>query len=275
MSAFKIGVLADSFRLPIREGLKKAADVGAEGVQVYAVSGEMAAENMDAAARKDFKGFTAELGLEISALCGDLGGHGFQIAAENVEKVERSKRIVDLAVDVGTSVVTTHIGVVPEDREGETYKTMLAACRELGDYAKAAGVTFAIETGPEPAAALKGFLDDVGSPGIGVNMDPANLVMVVADDPVQAVHTLKDHIVHTHAKDGVQLKAGDAAGEGLSYKELPLGEGGVPWDGYLAALGEIGFSGFLTIEREAGDDPETDIREAVRFLKEKLGIGEK
>ena len=284
MSDLKIGVLADSFRLPIREGVRKAAELGAEGVQVYAVSGEMEPENMDAGARAEFKKLSADLGLEILALCGDLGGHGFQAADENVEKVKRSKLIVDLAAGLGTSVVTTHIGVVPADSESEVYKTMLAACRELGDYGKGAGVTFAIETGPEPASRLKTFLDDVASTGIGVNLDPANLVMVVADDPVRAAHTLKDRIVHTHAKDGVQLAPCDpdevynsfAVGgvEGLDigslFEEVPLGEGGVPWDAYLAALREIGFKGFLTIEREVGDDPERDVRAAIKFLKGKL-----
>ena len=274
MSQFKIGVLCDSFRLSVTDNVRKAAEVGAEGIQVYSVKGEMAPENMDAGARKDFKKLCADVGLVISALCGDMGG-GFRSAADNPQKVERSKSIVDLAVDLGTSVVTTHIGVVPEDSGSETYKTMLSACREISEYAAEKGVTFAVETGPEKAVTLKGFLDEVGSfardrGGIGVNLDPANLVMVVADDPVAAARTFGDYVVHTHAKDGVQLKPG-AAGERAKFNEVPLGEGGVPWDEYLAALREIGYSGFLTIEREVGDDPAADIAQAVRFLREKIG----
>ena len=287
MSAFKIGVLADGFRLPPREAIAKAAELGAEGVQVYAVGGETAPEAMDSVARKDFREFVAGLGLEISALCGDLGGHGFRRADENGPKIARSKEIVDLAADLGTTVVTTHIGAVPGDASGETYATMRKACCELGDYAATKGVTFAIETGPEIAERLKGFLDAVGSPGIGVNLDPANLVMVVADDPVAAALTLGPHIVHTHAKDGRQLQPCDPEevygafadggfGElekrmGRLFEEVPLGTGDVDWDAYLAALTEAGFSGFLTIEREAGDDPAADIAEAITFLKGKIG----
>ena len=284
MKPFKIGVLSESFRLPPRDGLRKAKEVGAEGVQVYAVKGEVSAEGMDAAARADFKAFCADLGLEIAALCGDFGGHGFQEAEENAWKVPASKAVVDLAVDLGTAVVTTHIGVVPADKDSEIYRNMLAACKELGDYAEAKGVTFAIETGPETATVLKSFLADVASKGIGVNLDPANLVMVAGDDPVQAVHTLADYIVHTHAKDGVQLKVCDPAaiyggfaeggGEDLDieppFKEVPLGQGDVDWDAYLDALEAIGFKGFLTIEREVGDDPATDVRDAVKFLRAKI-----
>lgn len=103
-----------------------------------------------------------------------------------------SKLVADLAVRFGAPVVTTHIGVVPEDNTCETYQRMKAACRELGDYAASVGVTFAIETGPEKPETLAAFIRDVGSKGIGVNLDPANLVMVTGCDPVAAVYTLKD-----------------------------------------------------------------------------------
>jgi sugar phosphate isomerase/epimerase len=276
--------MVDSFRLPIPEGVRKAREVGADGMQVYVVEGDMSAEALDADRRRAFRELVAECGLEISALCGDLGGHGFQIPAENEEKIRRSKAIVDLAVDLGTTVVTTHIGVVPGDRDDPVYRNQLAVCRELGAYAEDKGVAFAIETGPETAARLKGFLDEVGSKGIGVNLDPANLVMVLNDDPVQAVYTLRDYIVHTHAKDGVQYRPCDpvkvydsfAVGgiEGLNigelFNEVPLGEGAVDWDAYLDALEEIGYRGYLTIEREVGENPEADIRAAVEFLRRKI-----
>lgn len=285
MSPFKIGVISDRFGLSPRDGIRRAKELGADGLQVYAVSGEICPEAMDAAARADLKTFCADLGLTIAALCGDLGGHGFQLEDENVMKVERSKAIVDLAVDLGTNVVTTHIGVVPAEA-CSTRDTMLKACRTLGDYAAQRNVTFAIETGPEPATVLKGFLDEIGSTGIGVNMDPANLVMVCADDPVAAVYTLRDHIVHTHAKDGIQHQPCDptvvygafadggfgelVAKTGALFSEVPLGEGSVDWDAYLKALRDIGFNGFLTIEREVGEDPTDDIRNAVQFLRGKI-----
>lgn len=245
---------------------------------------------MDAQARKAFRAYCEGLGLDIAALCGDLGGHGFMREDDNRDKVPRSKRIVDLAADLGTHVVTTHIGVVPEDRASPVYRTLRTACRELGAYAAGKQVTFAIETGPEPAPVLRAFLDDLGVAGIGVNLDPANLVMVGGHDPVDAVRRLAPYIVHTHAKDGRRLKPCSAAevytafAEGR-YKDLvrrlggdpfievPLGEGEVPWDGYLGALKDAGYRGFLTIEREVGADPSADIAGAVRFLRDRLAAG--
>ena len=212
---------------------------------------------------------------------GDLGGGGFTDPEKNVWKVEKSKRILDLAKELGTDVVTTHIGVVPEDENTDRFKIMQEACFELSRYADDIGAHFAIETGPEKSATLKKFLDSLGSTGVGVNLDPANLVMVTGDDPAGAVHNLKDYIVHTHAKDGKQNYYVDPdiiygmveshIVTADSFIEVPLGEGSVNWDEYLKALEDIGYKGFLTIEREVGDDPEKDIRKAVEFLNDKMG----
>jgi len=127
---------------------------------------------------------------------------------------------------------------------------------------------------------LRAFVDECG-PGAAINYDPANLVMVGADDEVEGVRIAGSAIVHTHAKDGRSLKQIDpedfyhqfaegglewAAQSGCS-EETPLGEGSVRWMPYLRALQEIGYNGYLTIEREVVNGSE-DIRMAVQFLKE-------
>jgi len=280
MAERKVGVMVESFRLGLRPGIEKAAAIGADGVQIYATSGEMDPDNLDAAARKELGSFIADKGVVISALCGDLGGHGFERAEDNEWKIPRSERIMDLAVELGTDVVTTHIGVVPNE-PNDMYRIMQDACNELAEYGDKVGATFAIETGPEPAAVLKGFLDSLDARGVRVNFDPANLVMVVGEDPVESVKTLGDYVVHTHAKDGRMVKKenprvvyGWFADGGIEdvhladyFIETPLGEGDVDFPAYLAALGGTGYDGFLTIEREVGDDPVADIEKAMGFLR--------
>ena len=200
----------------------------------------------------------------------------------NREKIEIEKKLLYMAKELGTNIATTHIGVVPDDTECPQYASMHKVCYELAEFAKSIDGHFAVETGPEKSIPLKNFLDSLGSNGVSVNLDPANLVMCAADDPVQAVYNLKDYIVHTHAKDGIQLKPFDTRRtyaakyfglEPLSFSgyisEEPLSKGNVPWDKYLAALKDIGYEGYLTIERECGDDPSKDISEAVQFLLSK------
>ena len=277
MVQFPIGVIIDSFRTDTRSSILQAAKLGAQGIQMYSTKGENSPEALTGEKRRELLDFVKSNGLCFSAICGDLG-RGFGNRSLNPHLIEKSKRIMELALELETNVVTTHIGVVPEDPTVERYGIMQEACYELASYADSLGAHFAIETGPEPASVLKKFLNGLHSKGVAVNLDPANLVMVVGDDPVDAVHTLKDYIVHTHAKDGVMIertnpeyiygvtpKPEDLKGIKF-FREVPLGEGGVNFKTYLAALEEIGYRGFLTIEREAGEDPAADILTAKNHL---------
>lgn len=278
MYQFPIGVIIDSFRDNIKDALPKAAAIGAKGIQMFSTYGEHSPEGLNASARKELLNMVKSHGLCFSAICGDLG-HGFGNAEKNPELIERSKRIIDLAKDLETDIVTTHIGVVPDDPSSDRYKIMQDACHELAEYADSIKSHFAVETGPEPSIVLKNFLDSLNSRGVAVNLDPANLVMVTGDDPVQAVYNLRDYIVHTHAKDGVMLKPSvpnyvygvvhpipEEVQNEKYFEEVLLGTGSVPFDRYLKALDDIGYRGFLTIEREVGDDPANDIKIAYDYL---------
>lgn len=279
----KFGVILDCLKLPIFEGIKIAGELEVQGVQVYATDGPFSPNKLSSKDKDDYKKALGENGLSFSALCADMGGYGFQIEKDNAERVEKTKRIIDLAVEFGAKAITTHIGVIPSDKSEPRYKVMLDALTDIGLYAKEKGVTMAIETGPEDAVTLKAFLDDTKG-GVGVNLDPANFVMVTGQDPAQAVYLLKDYIVHTHVKDGVMLKKTDpkiiydhfAVGgiDGLNtmdyFKETPVGQGNVDFKAYLKALKDIGYDGYLTIERETGPNPKEDVELALTFIKKVL-----
>lgn len=277
MYNFPIGAIVDCFPMEVHEAIKTAAKIGANGLQMYSTTGANSPENLVGQKRKDLLNFVKDNGLVFSAICGDLG-QGFMNREKNPLLIEKSKRIMELAKDLETDIVTTHIGVVPADKSLDRYKIMQEACYELAQYADSMGSHFAIETGPETAPVLKAFLDDLGSTGVAVNLDPANLAMVTKDDPVAAVYTLQKYIVHTHAKDGINLRPcnpeiiyhaieHDKWDNEPSFKEVPLGQGAVDFPRYLKALEEIGYRGFLTIERECGSDPAGDIKLAADFLR--------
>lgn len=291
----KIGVMAESFRCDFRTAIEKAAALGAEGVQKYAVGPELSWTD---AQIKEALDIVKSNGMVFSALCGDFGG-GFGNPDRNPELIEKSKRVIELAKKLECDVVTTHIGHLTAE-ESATNEIMRKACRELAVFADSMEAAFAVETGPETGKVLGEFLDSLGANGVRVNFDPANLVMCAGDRPENALKYLGKYVVHTHAKDGLKLiptEEGEklvyteaqlaslsrhlgknlTIGEeheqlaemGSAFIELPLGEGGVDFDVYLPALAACGFDGFLTIEREVGDSPERDIALAVNFLKEK------
>lgn len=278
----KIGVLINCYRLPLAEAIRKAAEAGADGVQFYAN-----ADLIDEPQKlTELKTIADDCGITISALVAELGGHGFQIAAENPAKLERMKAVFAAAGKLG-AVVTGHIGTVSRDENSPDYAVMADAMDTLGKDALNAGTMFGIETGPESPEALLKLLGHTQG-GIGVNLDPANLMMVQGCNAVHAVEVLHDHIIYTHAKDGVHyrdcdpVKVYDAfarggfeqlqAETGKLFAETPLGEGAVHFPTYLAALRRYNYNGWLTIERETGAAPQKDITLAVSFLKTQLEL---
>lgn len=274
----KIGVIIESFKIDFKTSLKEAAALGIKGIQCYANSSvihSFMTKREIAEARRMVEGE----GIEFSALCGDFGCKLYYLPGESRKEINEQKRIMEIAQELGTNIVTTHIGVVPDDKNTVQYESMHKVCRELAEFADSVGGHFAVETGPEKSYILKDFLDSLNSRGVAVNLDPANLVMCSGEKAEEAVLNLKDYIVHTHAKDGIQIRKVDTRRlyaphyfglepeKGGAFKELPLGKGDVNFDKYFAALKSIGYDGYLTIEREVGETPSEDIALAVDFLK--------
>ena len=280
---FKIGTLADWFGLGLIDGIKESEKCGASGVQLYA-AGEFDPRTASESLIRKVKETAANCNQKITALCCELGGYGLEKTEDNPEKIAYLKKCAEMASFLDCPVLTTHIGVVPKDKTNPRYQIMRDACREIGSYLAPMGIALAIETGPECAEVLNSFLEDCPE-GVGVNFDPANFAMVGADDEVNAVKILGKKIVHTHAKDGIQIHKIAAeefyhkfAEGGLEWsaqanicKETPLGKGLVKWDEYLKALKETGYDGYLTIEHEIKNGAD-EIWEAVVFLKEKCSL---
>lgn len=255
----KIGIISASLPMEMKAALRKAKEIGAHGVQLWVANNELDPRVLTRSGRQELIHYMASLGLERSALCGDIGGFADPATAD--ARIAHTKEMFDLCADLGTPILTTHIGQVPEDRGGTAYAALVAAVREVAEYAAARGCCFATETGPESGEGLAAFLRAVNSPGACVNYDPANLCMS-GFDCIGDVAVLRDFIVHTHAKDGIRQES----------REVALGKGDVDFPEYLAALRAIGYSGYLTIERECGDDPVSDIVEAIAFLKRQEGV---
>ena len=270
MYNFPIGVISHAYKTSFEEAVAKAALMGADGIQTYFDP------DLPANMRKDTIAVMKDNGLRFSAILGEFG-IPLSNKETNPKAIDNLKKVMDIGLEFGCEIVTSHIGVIPNDPNHDRYKIMQEACFELSQFADSCNAHFAIETGPESSVTLKGFLDGLNSRGVGVNLDPANLVMVIGENPVDAVYNLKDYIFHTHAKDGKKYGYCDPevvyhiiegpVAAGKAYQEVALGQGDVDFPAYLAALDDIGYKGFLTIEREVGDTPEVDIKTAYDFLK--------
>jgi len=171
-----------------------------------------------------------------------------------------------LARGLGIGLLTSHIGTIPPSNH-ENYPKLLSRVGEVAAALAAEDIQFAAETGPETAAELLQFINDLPRPAVGVNFDPANFILYGKGDPIAAAKLLGRHIQHVHIKDAV---ASTAPGEQWG-KEVPPGQGEVQWPEFLLALKEGGYAGPLVFERETGNQPEKDIESALETLRVAMG----
>jgi len=178
------------------------------------------------------------------------------------------QRYAKLAAKLNLKLVSFHAGFLPEDPADPTYDKLTGRLGQVAEAFAAKGIDLALETGQEEANTLKRFLDGLGMPNVGVNFDPANMILYAKGDPVEAVKTLMPYVKQVHIKDAVATKTPGEWGA-----EVPVGTGEVDWSAFLDALKAGGFGGHMAIEREAGNQRAVDIKAAKDFIFETIGKG--
>lgn len=174
--------------------------------------------------------------------------------AENVRAAEGN---AIMAYRFGIKLVTFHAGFLPHDQGDPERSKMIERLRQIVDIFAAKHIDVAFETGQESAETLIGVLDELDRPSVGVNFDPANMILYAMGDPVEALRKLARHVKQIHLKDAVQTKT-----PGTWGSEVRLGTGGVDWKKFFAAVRSEGIACNFMIEREAGDDRVGDIAAA-------------
>lgn len=190
------------------------------------------------------------------------------LAAERIARAVRAARVARSSF--GLAAVSAHAGFLPS-AGSKTYQIVQQRIREIAAAYAELGMTLLFETGQETAGHLRFFLDDLACSNVRANLDPANMILYGAGDPVAAVRTLGPWIGHVHVKDAVPS---DHPGEQWGT-EVAAGDGRVDWRAFLEALDEVAYRGPLVIEREAGGDRVGDIRRAILTLRatESAGCG--
>lgn len=191
---------------------------------------------------------------------------GFIPPATRAEREARTIELSDFAAALGVKSIACHIGFVPEDDQHPDYIAVKAMVQRICDHAAKHGQTFALETGQEPARTLLHFLKDLNRDNIGINFDPANMILYGTGDPIEALGVLAPHVISVHAKDGDWPPQGV---EGALGTERPLGQGSVGMPRFVAKLKEIGYKGTMNIERETEDLEQryADMAMAVKLLE--------
>ncbi len=233
--------------------------------------------DLDLGAASAWNKVLAAANLRITAVCAAYNGEdyadiptvertvGFVPPETRAEREQRTLRVSDFAAQVGAKGIAAHIGFVPHDPSHPNYIAVRDLVRRICDYTAKHNQTFALETGQESAPVLLSFIRDVNRANLGINFDPANMILYGTGDPIEALGVLGKHVLSVHCKDGNWPPKDDPKALG---NEQPLGKGAVGISRFIAKLAEIGYKGPLTIEREGVDRVQwsEDVRGAIRLL---------
>lgn len=259
----KVGVLIIVNDTDVEPKIKQVRELGFDSCQItcwnHSVLTEETAANIKAACKK--------YNVEISTVWVGWSGPSIWNFTEGpvtlgivpVEyRFERMKEIMhgsDFAKMLGVGQIATHMGFLPENPTDPQYAPVLSAIRVLARHCKANGQYLLFETGQETPVTILRFIEDSGCDNLGVNLDPANLILYGKANPVDSLKVFGKYVRDVHAKDGRYPTNGLRLGE-----ETALGEGDVNFPALIAALKELGYDGTLTIEREiSGDEQVRDI----------------
>jgi len=168
----------------------------------------------------------------------------------------------DLAVKLGIKVVTFHAGFLPHETTDPNFKKLLDRIARIADLFAARALNLGFETGQETAGTLRAFLEILNRPNVGVNFDPANMILYDKGDPIEALRELGPWLKQCHIKDARRTKTPGTWGE-----EVPVGSGEVNWPAFFKTLETLRFNGDLAIEREAGTQRVEDIRTARQYVQ--------
>jgi sugar phosphate isomerase/epimerase len=181
------------------------------------------------------------------------------------ERVEALKRWADFARLIGAPAIITHCGFIPENMTDPEYGPVVDAIREVAEHCAERGIEFWFETGQETPVVLLRTIQRVGMNNLGLNLDPANLILYGKGNPVDALDVIGPYVRNVHVKDGFYPTNGDELGE-----QVAVGRGKVDYPALFARLKKLGFRGEWIIEREGSvgeDEKNRDIFETIEFLR--------
>ncbi|MGH7172650.1 MAG: sugar phosphate isomerase/epimerase family protein [Gemmataceae bacterium] len=262
MNYLKIGIRLESLGLPLRRALREAQRLGVRGVQADA-AGELSPHTLSQTGRSAFRHLLGSHNLELTALGCPLR-RGLDNPEDQQQRIEHTETVLGLSLDLGARIAVVQAGSVPGKPDDPRAAVLTEALQVLGRHGDRIGAVLALDTGLESGAVLGAFLDRFDTGGLGVNLDPANLLMG-GFDPYECARALRGRVVHSNAKDARVSGASRAA------QEVPLGHGDIDWMRYLAVLEEIEYRGWLTVERMGGDSRVADVAAGVGFLARFVG----
>ncbi|MGE0605711.1 MAG: sugar phosphate isomerase/epimerase family protein [Pirellulales bacterium] len=257
MLDLKLAIQLKSLKMPFKQALLTAHQLGAKAVEIDA-RGDIRPQDLTNTAVRQLKKTLEDLHLRVAAV-GFHTRRGYNAVEDLDARVEATKAAMKMAQVLGAPVVVNQVGRVPTESQGRDWDMLVEVLRDLGLQGQRIGATLAAETGSERGPDLARLIAALPEGSLAVTFDPGNL-MINGFSPQEAVEALGPHILHVHANDGVRDLAN---GRGIHVR---LGDGACDFPSLLATLEEHSYRGYLTLERQAGNDPVGDIAAGMKYL---------
>jgi len=253
------------------QSLKYVADFGLEVCQLVCWNPDLYTNELADSVRRE----SEETGIRITSLWAGWPGPAvwnlidgpstLGIVPREYREVRSAalKRAGEFAHWVGMPAIVTHLGFIPEEPKDPLFDEVVAVVRDIASFLKDLGIEFWFETGQETPVTMLRLIQQVGTGNLGINLDPANLILYGKANPIDALDVFGKHVRSVHAKDGLYptdpMKLG---------REVKIGEGRVRFPEFVRRLKEIGYEGAFIIEREiSGPRQQADIADSIKYLK--------
>ena len=188
---------------------------------------------------------------------------GLVPAETRAARVATQKKAADFASVLGVKAIITHLGFLPEVPSDPLFKDTVAAVKEVAEYLKKYNMEYWFETGQETPVTMLRLIEEVGTGNLGINLDPANLIMYGKANPIDALDVFGKYVRNIHAKDGIYTTDPMVLGA-----EVKVGLGRVRFPAFVKRLKEIGYDEEFIIEREiSGEKQFNDIKDTISYLK--------
>jgi len=271
MARLKLGLIVSLQREP-REELEKVHTLGFPTCQVACWNADLYSDDIVQKLREAAE----DIDVEVTTIWAGLPGRyvwnfidgprtiGLVPLETRKMRLQALKKASDFAREAEVESITTHVGFIPEDPRDIVYVTLVDALGDVARFCRDNGQSFWFETGQETPVTLLRTIEDTAADNLGINFDPANLLMYGKANPVDALDMIGRYVRGVHAKDGEYPTNGRELG-----KETPLGKGHVNFPLLVSKLKDLGYTGALTIEREtSGPQQIEDVKKAKTFLEE-------
>jgi sugar phosphate isomerase/epimerase len=111
------------------------------------------------------------------------------------------QEVAAIAARLGLKTVTFHAGFLPHEESDPAFAKLLSRIEQIAALFARHQINLGFETGQETAVTLATFLRKLNRPNVGVNFDPANMLLYDKGDPIDALRTLGPWLKQCHIKD--------------------------------------------------------------------------